>query len=156
MTNAERRAQRREAGKKGAATRRARLAQAEPAHDPPGARPHQAEPDPFQQLADRIAASRPTEPPRPPRLETAEEASAKARCADEKRLANLRAVIRQAQEIRRESDLYHFAQAHRWPFSPKRWTAAQIEEARQFLAGFIRPDGTPQADPIRRKGRWRL
>ena len=98
------------------------------------------------------------EPPRiePPRLETAEETARRAESAEEKRLANLRAVLRQAQEIRRESDLYHLAHTRRWHHSPRRWTAAQVEEARQFIGGFIRPDGMPQADPIRRKGKWRL
>lgn len=141
MTNAERREQRRQAGLKGAATRRARSAQAEPhqvVH-------HQAEPP---QLVPPTA-----EPPRSPRLETAEERS---RRAESKRLANLRAVLRRAQEIRRESDLYHLAHVHKWHHCPKRWTPEQIDEARRFVESFVNPDGIPQADPIRRKGRWRL
>ena len=141
MTNAERRERRRQAGLKGAATRRARSAQAEPAQ----VVPHQVVPP---QLVPPTA-----EPPRAP---TVEETTRRAESAEAKRLANLRAVIRRAQEIRRESDLYSFAHSRRWHHSPKRWTAAQIDEARRFLEGFIRPDGTPQADPIRRKGRWRL
>ena len=92
----------------------------------------------------------------PPRVETADEHARREHQAEEKRLANLRAVIRRAQEIRRESDLYHLAHLRKWHHSPKRWTPEQIDEARKFVESFIRPDGTPQADPIRRKGKWRL
>ena len=136
MTNAERRQKRREAGLKGAATRRARLGQV--VQD-------QAEPP---QLVGPTAE--------PPRLETADERARRAESAEEKRLANLRAVIRRAQEIRRESDLHSYAHSHRWHHSPKRWTSAQIDDARRFLEGFVGPDGIPQADPIRRRGTWRL
>ena len=136
MTNAERRERRRQAGLKGTATRRARLGQV--VQD-------QAEPP---QLVGPTAE--------PPRLETADERARRAESAAEKRLENLRAVIRRAQEIRRESDLYSYAHSHRWHHSPRRWTAAQIDDARRFLDGFIRPDGKPQSQPIRRKGKWRL
>jgi hypothetical protein len=95
-------------------------------------------------------------PTRSPRVETPEEAEARARTAEDKRRMNLRFVIEFAQRIRRESDLYHFAHVRRWDHRPGRWTAEQVEQARQFLHGFLRPDGTPQADPIRRKGRWRV
>ena len=141
MTNAERRERRRQAGLKGAATRRARTAQAEPVQ----VVPHQVVPP---QLVPPTA-----EPPRAP---TVEETTRRAEDREAKRLANLRAVLAEAQRIRRESDLYSFAHSRRWDHRPARWTAAQIDEAQQFLAGFIRPDGMPQADPIRRKGRWRL
>ena len=144
MTNAERREQRRQAGLKGAATRRARSASAEP---------HQVVP--AQVVPPRLVP--PTaEPPRSPRLETSEERSRRAESAESKRLANLRAVLRRAQEIRRESDLYHLAHVRKWHHSPKRWTPEQIDEARRFVESFVNPDGIPQADPIRRKGRWRL
>jgi hypothetical protein len=81
---------------------------------------------------------------------------AKEQAREAKRLTNLRAVIRRAQEIRREGDLYYHAHQQRWHHSPKRWTAEQIDEARKFVENFVGPDGIPQADPIRRKGRWRL
>ena len=136
MTNAERRERRREAGLKGAATRRARLGQV--VQD-------QAEPP---QLVSPTAE--------PPRLETADERARRKEDREAKRLENLRAVIRRAQEIRREGDLRHLAHVRRWHHSPKRWTPEQIAEADRFLAGFIRPDGTPQPHPIRRKGKWRL
>lgn len=128
MTNAERREKRRQAGLKGAATRHARTATATH-QDSPGA---------------------------PPRVETAEERATRAHSAEEKRLTNLRALLRQAQAIRRESDLYSHAHSHRWHHSPKRWTPEQIDEATRFIAGFLRNDGTPQPDPVRRKGNWRL
>ena len=71
-------------------------------------------------------------------------------------MINLRAVITEAQRIRRESDLYNLAHQRRWSHRPREWTAEQIDTARRFLQGFIRTDGTPPPDPIRRKGRWRL
>ena len=72
MTNQERRERRREAALKGAATRAAKAGQVVN---------HQDEPP---QLLD------------PARLETAEEQSRRARAAEEKRLVNLRALIRKA------------------------------------------------------------
>jgi hypothetical protein len=122
MTNAERREHRREAARKAAETRRARLA----------ARPE------------------------PVRTETPEEALRRARAAEEKRRANLRAVLAEAQRIRREGDLYDHAHLQRWSHHPSQWTAEQLDRARQFLAGFIRPDGTPDPHPVRRGGKWRL
>jgi hypothetical protein len=90
------------------------------------------------------------------RTETAEEGARRARAAEEKRQTNLRAVLAEAQRIRRESDLYHLAHTRRWDHRPGHWTAEQIDTAGRFLQGFIRSDGTPQPDPVRRKGRWRL
>jgi hypothetical protein len=136
MTNAERREKRREAGRKAAATRAARAGQV--VH-------HPAEPP---QLVAPTA--------QPPRAPTAEVTARKAEAREEKRLSNLRAVIRRAQEIRREGDLYHLAHTRKWHHSPSRWTPEQIDEARKFVESFVSPDGVPQADPIRRKGRWRL
>lgn len=90
------------------------------------------------------------------RVETAEEKARREEQAEAKRRENLRAVLAEAQRIRRESDLYHLAHIRRWSHHPGRWTAEQIDEARRFVASFINPDGIPQAEPIRRKGRWRL
>jgi hypothetical protein len=129
VTNAERRERRRAAALKGAETRRARVARVAP---------HQVE------------------APEPPRATTAEETNRRAEDREAKRRANLRAVLAEAQAIRRESDLYYHAQLYRWPFSPARWTAEQIDSARQFLRTFYRKDGTPDPHPLRRKGRWRL
>jgi len=153
MTNAERRERRREAARKGLETRRARQAQAQ---QTTATAPASDQADEFQQLADRVNGYRPPEAPQPPRLETADERARRAEAAEEKRLANLRAVLRLAQEIRRESDLHHHAYHQRWPFSPKRWTSEQIQAAREFLEKFRRPDGTWDPKPIRRKGKWRL
>jgi hypothetical protein len=90
------------------------------------------------------------------RRELAEEAEQRAQSAEEKRRVNLRAVIAEAQRLRRESDLYYLAHDRRWDHHPSRWTAEQIDTARRFLQGFVRPDGTPDPYPVRRKGRWRL
>jgi hypothetical protein len=89
------------------------------------------------------------------RTETAEEGARRARAAEEKRLTNLRAVLAEARRIRRESDLYYRAHCERWSHHPSQWTAEQIDTAGRFLQGFIRPDGTPDPHPVRRKGRWR-
>jgi hypothetical protein len=126
MTNAEKRERRTQAARKAAETRR-------------------------QQLA---AGTAPTA--LPPRVETLDEQLARRQQEAEKRLKNLRAVLARAREIRRESDLYHLAHTRRWHHSPKQWTSEQVDTARRFLEGFVRSDGTPQPDPIRRNGKWRL
>jgi hypothetical protein len=90
------------------------------------------------------------------RRETRAQADRRAQAAEEKRRENLRAVIAEARRIRRESDLRYHAHLRRWSHHPREWTAAQIAEARSFLAKFIRTDGTPDPHPVRRKGRWRL
>jgi hypothetical protein len=90
------------------------------------------------------------------RTQTAEEGARRAQAAEEKRRANLRAVIAEAQRLRRESDLRYHAHIHRWSHRPAEWTAEQIDTARRFLQGFVRTDGTPDPHPVRRKGRWRL
>jgi hypothetical protein len=92
----------------------------------------------------------------PGRIETPEEADRREQLREHKRREQLRAVIARAQEIRRESDLHHLAHIRRWSHRPIDWTPEQIDEAGRFLSGFIRPDGTPQPHPIRRKGKWRL
>jgi Rad3-related DNA helicase len=153
MTNAEKRERRREAARKGLETRRARQAQALATT---AQAPEADQADEFQQLADRINGYRPPEAPQPPRIETSDERARRAESAEEKRLANLRAVLRLALEIRREGDLYRHAAARRWPFTPKRWTPEQIAAARQFLETFRRPDGTYEPKPNRRHGKWRL
>jgi hypothetical protein len=62
-----------------------------------------------------------------------------------------RQLLERAQSIGREADLYYHAHLGRWPTRPSAWTAAQRREAEAFLAGFIRPDGTPQ--PVPHRGR---
>ena len=153
MTNAERRERRREAARKGLETRRARQAEAQRTT---AQAPEADQADDWQQLADRINGYRPPEAPQPPRLETSDERARRAESAEDKRLTNLRAVLRLALEIRREGDLYRHAAAQRWPFTLKRWTAEQIEAARQFLQTFRRPDGTYEPKPARRNGKGRL
>jgi hypothetical protein len=150
MTNAEKRERRREAARKAAETRLSRARRVMQERAQPDAD------DEFQQLADRINGYKPPEAPQPPRLESAEEKARRAESAEEKRLANLRTLLGRAREIRRESDLYNMPHSRRWHHSPKRWTAEQIAEARRFVESFVSPDGISQADPIRRKGKWRL
>ena len=94
--------------------------------------------------------------PEPVRTETPEEAEGRAHAAEAKRRENLRAVLAEAQRLAREGDLYYHAHQQRWSHHPGQWTAEQLDGARQFLAKFIRPDGTPDPHPVRRKGRWRL
>jgi hypothetical protein len=89
------------------------------------------------------------------RRQTAAEASAQAEDREAKRLINLRALLAEAQRIGREADLYYRAHTGRWSHHPSRWTPEQIDEARRFLAGFIRPDGTPQPVPHRKARRYR-
>ncbi len=64
-----------------------------------------------------------------------------------------RKVVERAQAIGREGDLYYTVHLKRWPWKPSAWTPAIIEQLTAFLAGFIRPDGTPQPVPHRRKRR---
>jgi len=71
--------------------------------------------------------------------------------AEEERLTNLRAVLRLAQEGRRETDLYYHAHLRRWHHSPRRWTAEQIAEARRFLEGFRDETGRWSFQRSRRK-----
>jgi hypothetical protein len=62
-----------------------------------------------------------------------------------------RQLITAAQAIGREADLYYHVHISRWPHSPRQWTEAQRRALAQFLDRFIRPDGTPQPVPHRRK-----
>jgi hypothetical protein len=58
-----------------------------------------------------------------------------------------RMLIRLAQSIGREADLWYHAHLGRYPTRPSTWTATQRTEAEAFLKKFIRPDGRPQ--PVR-------
>jgi hypothetical protein len=62
-----------------------------------------------------------------------------------------RKVVERAQSIGRESDLYYTVHLNRWPRKPSEWTPAMIARLTAFLDGFIRPDGTPQPVPHRRR-----
>ena len=62
-----------------------------------------------------------------------------------------RQLLERAQSIGREADLWYHAHLGRWPTRPSAWTAAQRRAAEAFLAGFIRPDGTPQPVPHRKR-----
>ena len=60
-----------------------------------------------------------------------------------------RMLIRQAQAIGREADLWYHAHLNRWPTRPTDWTGEHRRAAEEFLKSFIRPDGTPQPVPHR-------
>jgi hypothetical protein len=62
-----------------------------------------------------------------------------------------RMLIRRAQAIGREADLWYHAHLNRWPTRPSDWTGEHRRAAEQFLVSFIRPDGTPQPVPHRRR-----
>ena len=64
-----------------------------------------------------------------------------------------RKVVERAQSIGREGDLYYTVHVRRWPRKPSSWTPEIIAELSAFLDGFIRPDGTPQPVPHRRRKR---
>jgi hypothetical protein len=103
MTNQEKRQRRREAALKGARTRAAKQAPAEPVAVPEPAAPT------ARQLLDR------------------------------------------ARSIGREADLFSHAHLARWPHRPSDWTAQQRAALDAFLDRFIRPDGTPQPVPHRKR-----
>ena len=103
MTNAEKRERRREAALKGARTRAAKQAPAEP-----------------------VAESEPTAP-------------------------TARQLLERARSIGREADLFYHAHLARWPHRPSEWTVEQRAALDAFLGRFIRPDGTPQPVPPRRR-----
>jgi hypothetical protein len=62
-----------------------------------------------------------------------------------------RKVVERAQSIGREGDLYYTVHLNRWPRKPSAWTPEIIAQLSAFLDGFIRPDGTPQPVPHRRR-----
>jgi hypothetical protein len=103
MTNAEKRERRREAALKGARTRAAKQAPAEPV----------AQPEPDAPTA--------------------------------------RQLLDRARSIGREADLFYHAHLARWPHHPSAWTAQQRAALDAFLDRFIRPDGTPQPVPPRKR-----
>lgn len=62
-----------------------------------------------------------------------------------------RQLLERARSIGREQDLYYHAHLARWPHRPSEWTADQRARLDAFLDGFLRPDGTPQPVPHRRR-----
>lgn len=60
-------------------------------------------------------------------------------------------LVARAQAIGREQDLYYQVHLGRWPHRPSAWTAEQRARLGAFLDGFIRPDGTPQPVPHRKR-----
>ena len=103
MTNPEKRQRRREAALKGARTRAARQASAEPAAQ--------------------------TEPDAP----------------------SGRDLLERARSIGREADLWYHAHLGRWPHHATAWTPEQRRSMSSLLDLFIRPDGTPQPVPHRKR-----
>jgi hypothetical protein len=62
-----------------------------------------------------------------------------------------RQLLERARSIGREADLFYHAHLARWPHRPSAWTAQQRAALDAFLNRFIRPDGTPQPVPHRRR-----
>jgi hypothetical protein len=62
-----------------------------------------------------------------------------------------RQLLERARAIGREADLWYHAHLGRWPTRPSAWTADQRLAMTAFLDRFIRPDGTPQPVPHRRR-----
>jgi hypothetical protein len=62
-----------------------------------------------------------------------------------------RQLLERARSIGREADLYYHAHLARWPHRPSAWTAAQRAALDAFLDRFLRPDGTAQPVPHRRR-----
>jgi hypothetical protein len=62
-----------------------------------------------------------------------------------------RQLLERAQAIGREADLWYHAHLGRWPHRPSAWSIEQRRDMAAFLDGFIRPDGTPQPVPHRRR-----
>jgi hypothetical protein len=62
-----------------------------------------------------------------------------------------RQLLERAQSIGREADLWYHAHLGRWPTHPSAWTAEQRLAMSAFLDRFIRPDGTPQPVPHRKR-----
>jgi hypothetical protein len=62
-----------------------------------------------------------------------------------------RQLLERARSIGREADLYYHAHLARWPHHPSAWTAEQRAALDAFLDRFIRPDGTPQPVPHRKR-----
>jgi hypothetical protein len=60
-------------------------------------------------------------------------------------------LVARAQAIGRERDLYYHAHLQRYGSRPSQWTVEQRQQLDRFLDGFIRPDGTPQPVPHRRR-----
>ena len=51
----------------------------------------------------------------------------------------------------READLFYEAHLKRYGTRPSQWTVEQRSRLDRFLDGFIRPDGTVQPVPHRRR-----
>jgi hypothetical protein len=62
-----------------------------------------------------------------------------------------RQLLDRARSIGREADLWYHAHIGRWPHRPSLWTAEQRRSMSSFLDLFLRPDGTPQPVPHRRR-----
>jgi hypothetical protein len=60
-------------------------------------------------------------------------------------------LIARAQAIGRESDLYYRAHLARYGSRASQWSVEQRQALDRFLDGFIRPDGTVQPVPHRRR-----
>jgi hypothetical protein len=62
-----------------------------------------------------------------------------------------RQLLDRARSIGREQDLWYHAHIGRWPHHAIAWTAEQRRSMSSFLDRFLRPDGTPQPVPHRKR-----
>lgn len=60
-------------------------------------------------------------------------------------------IINESRRIGREPDLWYQVQLKRYSHRPSQWTDEQRTALAEFLAKFIRPDGTPQPVPKARQ-----
>jgi hypothetical protein len=85
------------------------------------------------------------------RTRAARQASAEPVAEPEPDASTARQLLDRARSIGREADLFYHAHLARWPHRPSAWTAEQRAALDAFLDRFIRPDGTPQPVPHRKR-----
>jgi hypothetical protein len=85
------------------------------------------------------------------RTRAAKQASAEPDLAPEPDAPTARDLLDRARSIGREADLWYHAHIGRWPHHASAWTDEQRRSMSSFLDLFLRPDGTPQPVPHRRR-----
>ena len=85
------------------------------------------------------------------RTRAARQAPAESTAPAEPDAPTARDLLERACSIGREQDLWYHAHIGRWPHHAAAWTAEQRRSMSTFLDLFIRPDGTPQPVPHRRR-----
>ena len=85
------------------------------------------------------------------RTRAARQAPAEPTAPAEPDAPTARDLLERARSIGREPDLWYHAHIGRWPHHATAWTAEQRRSMSSFLDLFLRPDGTPQPVPHRRR-----